>query len=96
MRYEMKLGPYGQDMFDSDLQEFLNTCECVEKMNAMAGENELLNAKYSKIMAYSCKLQDDVLAILPSNAALEIENNEQAAEIELLKKLLKAEKEKRG
>ena len=42
MRYEMKQGPYGQDMFDSDLQEFLNTCECVDKMNAMAAEIELL------------------------------------------------------
>ena len=33
MRYEMKQGPYGMDMYDNDLDEFLNEVECVEKMN---------------------------------------------------------------
>lgn len=41
-RYEMKETHQGQEMYDNDLQEYLNTEECIEKMNEMDKANKRL------------------------------------------------------
>ncbi len=42
MRYQMRETSQGFDMYDSDDQSYLNTDECIVKMNEQAAEIELL------------------------------------------------------
>ena len=83
MRYEMKQGPYGMDMYDNDLDEFLNEVECTEKLNEQAAEIELLKimlrrekADFSnQVQASTGKRRVDLLKTM-----IEVERLEQAVE----------------
>jgi len=89
MRYQMKLGPYGQDMYDTDLDEFLNTCECVDKMNELAGEIEKLRVENKLFNKFVDEIADHDWD-LSDLGAREVWRGA----FKLQKKLLKAEKEK--
>jgi hypothetical protein len=79
----MRQGPYGMDMYDNDLDEFLNEVECTEKLNEQAAEIELLKimlrrekADFSnQVQASTGKRRVDLLKTM-----IEVERLEQAVE----------------
>lgn len=53
MRFEMKETSQGFDMFDNQDGYYMNTDECVEKMNEMSAEIEQLKTKLWELINYN-------------------------------------------
>jgi len=91
MRYEMRENSQGWDMFDCKTGEYLNTDECVDRLNEQEAEVEQKAKEHRNLVEAHTDLVEMMEDVdFDEVERLEAENKELEANVERLKGLVKA------